>query len=91
MKWTIEQSDVMFNVASDALHILPYSDSKVLYHSDTLEPLSVVSQRYNVVQPHERLHFYQNLVEIDGFELETAGSLKGGRKLWALARTGAKT
>ncbi len=28
MDWTIEQSDVMFNVASDALHIRPYSDSK---------------------------------------------------------------
>ena len=88
MDWTIEQSDVMFNVASDALHIRPYSDSKVLYRSDTLTPLSVVSQRYNVVQPHEVLHFYQDLVEAGGFELETAGSLKGGRKLWALARTG---
>lgn len=88
MSWTIEQSDVMFNVASDALYIRPYSDSKVLYRSDTLTPLSVVSQRYNVVQPHEVLHFYQDLVETGGFELETAGSLKGGRKLWALAKTG---
>lgn len=88
MDWTIEQSDVMFNVASDALHIRPYSDSKVLYRSDTLIPLSVVSSRYNVVQPHEVLHFYQDLVEAGGFELETAGSLKGGRKLWALAKTG---
>ena len=34
------------------------------------------------------LHFYQDLVEAGGFELETAGSLKGGRKLWALAKTG---
>ncbi|WP_421239183.1 DUF932 domain-containing protein [Aeromonas enteropelogenes] len=88
MNWTIEQSDVMFNVASDALHIRPYSDSKVLYRSDTLEPLSVASRRYNVVQPHEVLHFYQDLVEVGEFELETAGSLKGGRKLWALAKTG---
>ncbi len=88
MNWTIEQSDVMFNVASDALHIRLDADNKVLYRSDTLEPLSVVSQRYNVVQPHEVLHFYQDLVEAGGFELETAGSLKGGRKLWALARTG---
>jgi len=79
MNWTIEQSDVMFNVASDALHIRPYSDSKVLYRSDTLEPLSVVSQRYNVVQPHEVLHFYQDLVEAGGFELETAGSLSAAR------------
>lgn len=88
MNWTIEQSDVMFNIASDALYIRPYSDSKVLYRSDNLEPLSVVSRRYNVVQPHEVLHFYQDLVEVGGFELETAGSLKGGRKLWALAKTG---
>ncbi len=28
----------MFNVASDALHIRLYSDSKVLYRSDTLGP-----------------------------------------------------
>ena len=28
------------------------------------------------------------LVKAGGFELETAGVLKGGRKLWALARTG---
>ncbi|MBW3843182.1 DUF932 domain-containing protein [Aeromonas hydrophila] len=85
MDWTIEQSDVLYQGSPD-LHTYP--DSKVLYRSDTLAPLSVVSQRYNVVQPHEVLHFYQDLVEVGGFELETAGSLKGGRKLWALAKTG---
>ena len=88
MDWTIEQSEVMFNVASDTPQLRPFAGSKVLYRSDTLEPLSVVSQRYNVVQPHEVLHFYQDLVEAGGFELETAESLKGGRKLWALAKTG---
>ena len=65
-----------------------YSDQKVLYRSDTLQPLSVVSNRYQVVQPREVLEFYRDLVEVGGFELETAGVLKGGRKLWALARTG---
>lgn len=88
MDWTIEQSDVLYNVTSDALHIRPFTESKVLYRSDTLAPLSVVSKRYNVVQPHEVLHFYQDLVQAGGFELETAGVLKGGRKLWALAKTG---
>lgn len=88
MDWTIEQSDVLYNVTSDALHIRPFTMSKVLYRSDTLTPLSVVSKRYNVVQPHEVLHFYQDLVQAGGFELETAGVLKGGRKLWALAKTG---
>ncbi|WP_421326362.1 DUF932 domain-containing protein [Aeromonas veronii] len=88
MDWTIEQSDVLYNVTSDALNIRPFAMSKVLYRSDTLAPLSVVSKRYNVVQPHEVLHFYQDLVQAGGFELETAGVLKGGRKLWALAKTG---
>ena len=65
-----------------------FADHKVLYRSDTLAPLSVVSQRYKVVQPHDILEFYRDLTEQSGFELETAGVLKGGRKLWALARTG---
>lgn len=91
MDWTIEQSDVLFNVAPDGMHIRSYSDAKVLYRSDTLAPLSVVSPRYKVVQPHEVLHFYNDLVQAGGFELETAGVLKGGRKLWALARTGQET
>jgi phage/plasmid-like protein (TIGR03299 family) len=34
------------------------------------------------------LEFYRDLTEQSGFELETAGVLKGGRKFWALARTG---
>ena len=40
------------------------------------------------MQPHDVLGFYRDLVSVSGFELETAGVLKGGKKLWALARTG---
>jgi phage/plasmid-like protein (TIGR03299 family) len=69
-------------------NILPFSDHKVLFRSDTKQPLSVVSQRYHVVQPREILEFYRDLTEKSDFELETAGVLKGGKKLWALARTG---
>ncbi len=29
--------------------------------------------------------FYRDLTEQSGFELETAGVLKGGKKFWALA------
>lgn len=88
MAWSIEQSNVLFNVSPDGLHIRSNTDAKVLYRSDTLAPLSVVSPRYKVVQPHDVLEFYRDLVHAGGFELETAGVLKGGRKLWALARTG---
>jgi phage/plasmid-like protein (TIGR03299 family) len=36
----------------------------------------------------EVLEFFRDLAEISGYELDTAGVLKAGRKFWALARTG---
>lgn len=93
MNWRIESSDVSYyaNHAAGGQLIMPFPDNKVLYRSDTLEPLSVVSQRYQEVQPSEILEFYRDLTEQADFELETAGVLKGGRKFWALAKTGQST
>lgn len=89
MDWQIESADVRFVAGNDGLgSIHAYPGQKVLYRSDTETPLSVVSSRYQVVQPREILEFYRDLTEVGGFELETAGVLRDGRKLWALARTG---
>jgi phage/plasmid-like protein (TIGR03299 family) len=85
MDWSIQSSPVNY-LGLD--HLRQYNDANVLYRSDTNEALSVVSNRYQVVQPREVLEFYRDLVDLGGFELETAGVLKGGKKLWALARTG---
>jgi len=89
MNWRIEAADVRYVASDDGLgSIHAFPDQKVLYRSDTKAPLSVVSRRFQVVQPSEILEFYRDLTEAGGFELETAGVLKEGRKLWALARTG---
>ncbi len=93
MDWEIQESPVRFIAGQREYlgEIKPFDDHKVLYRSDTHDPLSVVGSRYKVVQPREILEFYRDLTERSGFELETAGVLKGGRKLWALARTGQST
>jgi phage/plasmid-like protein (TIGR03299 family) len=67
MDWRIESSDVSYMAKNDRGQsiILPYEEQRVLYRSDTHAPLSVVSQRFQV--------------------------LKGGKKFWALARTGQST
>ena len=90
MNWRIESSDVSYMAKNERGQsiIMPYEEQRVLYRSDTHAPLSVVSQRYQEVQPREILEFYRDLTEQSGFELETAGVLKGGKKFWALARTG---
>lgn len=89
MNWRIEETNVMYRVGSHDLDpIQSFPEQKVLYRSDNGKPLSTVSQRYQVVQPAEILEFYRDLVQVGGYQLETAGVLKEGRKLWALARTG---
>lgn len=90
MDWEIWEAPVCFMPDSTGQSnvALPFLEHKVLYRSDTRAPLSVVSRRFQVVQPHDILEFYRDLTELSGFELETAGVLKGGRKTWALARTG---
>ena len=93
MDWRIESSNVSYMAQNERGQsiIMPYEEQRVLYRSDTHAPLSVVSQRFQEVQPREILEFYRDLTEQSGFELETAGVLKGGKKFWALARTGQST
>lgn len=91
MNWQIEEAEVRFvsGMAGSTLgSIHAFPEQKVLYRSDTKAPLSVVSRRFQVVQPAEIIEFYRDLTEVGGFELETAGVLKDGKKLWALAKTG---
>lgn len=63
-----------------------FKSRNVLYRSDTNAPLSVVSDKYRIVQPAEVLDFFKTLTENAGFQLETAGVLDEGRKVWGLAR-----
>ena len=89
MDWRILEAPVRYAAeGGESGETQSFPDHKVLYRSDTREALSVVGSRYQVVQPREVLEFYRDLTEVSGFELETAGVFKFGRKFWALARTG---
>ncbi|MGH8108597.1 MAG: DUF932 domain-containing protein [Arenimonas sp.] len=92
MNWTVEESEVRFISGKNGIgSINAFPEQKVLYRSDSKAPLAVVSKRFRVVQPGEILEFYRDLTEVNGFELETAGVLREGRKFWALAKTGQST
>jgi len=86
MDWSIQSAPVLYT-GKDPLPGV-FKGQNVLYRSDNNEPLSVVTNRYKPVQPVEVLHFFKSLVEENGFKLHTAGTLKGGRRMWALAETG---
>ena len=84
LNWKIARSPVQF--LNGSVHT--WEENEVLYRSDTNAPLGLVSNKYKVVQPQEVLEFFRDLVAVHGFKIETAGTLKGGRRIWALARTG---
>lgn len=57
-----------------------------IVRSDNGEPLGYVSNRYKAVQPAEVLDWFQRYISVDDrFQLDVAGSLSGGRVIWATA------
>jgi phage/plasmid-like protein (TIGR03299 family) len=48
--------------------------------------LSVMSDRYGVVQPYDVFQCFEPLIEAGLVELEAGGSLKDGKKMWALGK-----
>ena len=86
MDWTIESAPAIYT--PDGQNVCTFPERFIQYRSDTLAPLSMVSGRYKPVQPSQVLDFFNELVQEHGFKLHTAGTLFGGKRLWALAETG---
>jgi phage/plasmid-like protein (TIGR03299 family) len=59
----------------------------VLYRSDTGADLGVVSRKgYKVHQPSEIVSFFAELSSVAGFQIEVAGALNDGKRIWVLAK-----
>jgi len=83
--WEAVKSPVVYSTPSGDL-VMP--SRHVLHRSDTGHPLAVCSDRYKPVQPAEVMDFFATVVEgLPSFSLETAGVLREGKKLWALAKS----
>lgn len=84
LDFEVKESPVTFANAEGVL--TPMGNRKVLYRSDTSAPLGVVGDKYRTVQPQEAIEFFRDLTEDQGFQMETAGVLSGGQRIWALAK-----
>jgi phage/plasmid-like protein (TIGR03299 family) len=84
LDWNIQRAPVQY--MNGEMHT--FAEKHVLYRSDNADALSVVSDKYQIVQPHDVLDFFRDLVGAGGFKINTAGALRGGRRIWALAEIG---
>ena len=91
LDWRIRKSPVRF-LAPDGpgggLVSKEYKNRIALYHSETHEPLGIVSNKFKVVQPQQVIQTFDFMARTQGMEIEFAGSADKGKKLWGLANTG---
>ena len=90
MGWTINRANVRYPVSKTDLHKpdawVSVPHRVVLSRSDTNGFLSIVSDDYEVVHPKHVMDFFRDLTAGNGMEMETAGTLFGGTRFWALAK-----
>lgn len=90
LNWDAKRAQILFtedNIDEVCNPLLMKGESTILYRSDTKAQLGIVSPSYKIVQPGEVLEFFRDVVARGDMNIETAGSLDGGRKVWALAKT----
>ncbi len=95
MAWNINRAPATFftgeeNLITGMPEMGSFPDKHILFRSDNKKPLGIVSDNYKIVQPGEVLEFFRDLVAGNGFSLHTAGTLFGGKRMWALASIGEK-
>jgi len=85
LNWEVERKPAFFH-SGYGFEKFPNRDA--LIRSDSKAPLAIVSNRFKIVQPEEVIEFFRSIIKENGFEMSTAGSLRGGRRVWAMADCG---
>lgn len=75
-KMTVKIDDKTYVVEGNCLNL----------RSDTHEQLGLVSDDYQVIQPQQMADFCEMLSEHGNVKVETAGSIRGGRRVWFLLK-----
>lgn len=86
MDWMIGRRALTYAADRACTDLRTLTDQQLLIRLDSGAPLGIVSPKYNIVQPGEVLEFFRTLTAEAGFQLETAGTLFGGARYWALAK-----
>jgi phage/plasmid-like protein (TIGR03299 family) len=82
LDWSVEKVPAYANIAGKNV---PIGQSALVRSMDN-KVLDVVSNDWNPVQNEEAFDFFNEFVAAGDMEMHTAGSLKGGQIVWALAK-----
>jgi phage/plasmid-like protein (TIGR03299 family) len=82
LDWTVDKVPTYIDFNGQKI---PTEDSALVRSTDG-KILSVVSGDWNPVQNHEAFDFFNDFVMAGDMKMHTAGSLKEGKNVWALAK-----
>lgn len=87
LDWTVEKHDsfVIINDGFGGVKHVPTGQQALVRSSDK-KVLTNVGEGWNPVQNEEAFNFFNEYVLAGDMEMHTAGSLKGGQMVWALAK-----
>jgi phage/plasmid-like protein (TIGR03299 family) len=81
LDWTVEKQPLVTATG------IPIKNKQALIRSSDNTVLDVVGKGWNPVQNSEAFEFFHDYVMAGDMEMHTAGSLKDGQMVWALAKT----
>lgn len=84
LNWQVETRPVYCNYDDD--NVLPAPEHMATIRSDNKRVLGVVGTGYQVVQNQQIFDFLDSLLQDGAMKYESAGALRGGAIVWALAR-----
>jgi phage/plasmid-like protein (TIGR03299 family) len=84
LDWEVEKRPLNFVGADGSNHVVKDQFALVRGSDDT--PLTIVGKDWAPVQNKTAFSFFNSFVEQGAMEMHTAGSLFGGRQVWALAK-----
>ena len=82
LDWSVEQVDAFVEISGKKVP----TGWKALVRSSDNKILTNIGQNWNPVQNEDAFNFFSEYVLAGDMEMHTAGSLKGGEMVWALAK-----
>lgn len=82
LDWDVEQHECFIELGGEQIKV----GKKALIRSSDRKLLTVTGENWKPFQNRDALEFFREYTEAGGATLETAGSLRGGKIVWGLAR-----
>lgn len=85
LDWTVSKHPIFTEVGGERQEI---ASRRALVRDTDSSVLDIVGSGWNPVQNAEAMRFFRSFVAAGEAQMETAGSLRGGRTIWGLANLG---